>query len=126
MVCVPATNRVRVARVYDAPSPDDGSRVLVDRLWPRGLTKAAAALDLWCRDIAPSTELRVWFGRDASRLGEFVRRYEAELHDPEKAAALIKLTQVAIELTLTLLSATKDLRLSHAPILARIVDGAQK
>jgi uncharacterized protein YeaO (DUF488 family) len=124
MVCVGATRKVRVARVYEAPTPADGTRVLVDRLWPRGLTKVAAALDSWCRDIAPSTELRTWFGHDPSRLDEFVHRYEAELDDPERALALTELKQRAVQHTLTLLTATKDLHLSHAPVLARLIDSS--
>jgi uncharacterized protein YeaO (DUF488 family) len=74
-----AADRIRLKRAYDAPAADDGVRVLVDRLWPRGVRKADAAIDLWMKDIAPSTELRRWFGHDPARWPEFRRRYEAEL-----------------------------------------------
>jgi uncharacterized protein YeaO (DUF488 family) len=76
---------VRVKRVYDPPSAEDGVRVLVDRLWPRGLSKAAAAVDLWLKDLAPSVTLRQWFNRDPSRWTEFKSRYAEEL-DAKKAA----------------------------------------
>ena len=70
---------VRVRRVYDEPAGDDGARVLVDRLWPRGLTKARADLTEWCKEVAPSTELRRWYGHDPAKFNEFARRYRAEL-----------------------------------------------
>jgi uncharacterized protein YeaO (DUF488 family) len=122
MMAMAATSQVRLARVYDPPTPTDGARVLVDRLWPRGLSKAAAALDLWCRAIAPSTELRKWFAHDPARLDEFLARYQIELQDPERAAALAELKDLAEHRTVTLLTATKDLNLSHAPVLARLID----
>jgi uncharacterized protein YeaO (DUF488 family) len=122
MMAMAATSRVRIARVYEPPIPTDGARVLVDRLWPRGLTKVAAALDLWCRAIAPSTELRKWFAHDPARLDDFVARYEIELQDPERAAALAELEDLAERRTVTLLTATKDLNLSHAPVLAHLID----
>jgi uncharacterized protein YeaO (DUF488 family) len=112
---------VRVARVYDPPGPDDGARVLVDRLWPRGLRKEAAVLDGWCRDVAPSTELRRWYGHDPDRFGEFVERYRAELDDPDRAAALADLRQLRRDKPLTLLTATKALDLSHATVLAEVI-----
>ena len=70
---------IRVRRVYEEPEPDDGTRVLVDRLWPRGLSKAKAALDEWCKDVAPSAELRTWYGHDPARFEEFAGRYRLEL-----------------------------------------------
>src|SRR5690348_9147243 len=74
-------------RVYEEPEPGDGSRVLVDRLWPRGLSKERARVDLWLKDVAPSRELRIWFGHDPAKFEEFRRRYEAELaDDPGRAA----------------------------------------
>jgi uncharacterized protein YeaO (DUF488 family) len=79
---------VRARRVYEAPDAADGRRVLVDRLWPRGLAKAAAHIDEWLKAIAPSDELRVWYGHDPAKFGEFRRRYDDELRDPERAAAL--------------------------------------
>jgi anti-anti-sigma factor len=125
MESVPMTPRVVVARVYAPPAGDGGIRVLVDRLWPRGLTKSAAALDLWCHAIAPSTELRTWFGHEPDRLEEFISRYESELSDPDRAAALVELKELAREHTVTLLTATKDIELSHAPVLARLIELAR-
>jgi uncharacterized protein YeaO (DUF488 family) len=121
---VPTTPRVIVARVYDPPAADGSIRVLVDRLWPRGLTKSAAALGRWCREIAPSTELRKWFAHDPARFQEFVSRYASDVNDRERADALAQLKQLARANTLTLLTATKDLELSHAPILARLIEEA--
>ena len=72
---------IKLKRVYEPKSPIDGRRILIDRLWPRGVTKKAAAIDSWCRDLAPSTELRKWFGHDVDRWSEFRRRYVAELKD---------------------------------------------
>ncbi|AWM87107.1 DUF488 domain-containing protein [Microvirga sp. 17 mud 1-3] len=74
-------NNVQLKRAYEPPSPDDGARILVDRLWPRAISKEALALDDWMKDIAPSTELRRWFGHDPDRWHEFCRRYAAEIHD---------------------------------------------
>ena len=73
---------IRVRRVYDNPSPGDGARVLVDRVWPRGLRKDAARLDGWAKDVAPSTGLRTWYRHDPAKFGEFRRRYNAELAGP--------------------------------------------
>ncbi len=76
---IPADN-IRLKRAYDPPAAEDGTRVLVDRLWPRGVSKADAALDQWMKEIAPSTELRKWFGHDPARWDKFCRRYREELH----------------------------------------------
>jgi uncharacterized protein YeaO (DUF488 family) len=114
------TGGVRVARVYDPPD-HDGSRVLVDRLWPRGLKKDAAALDVWCKEIAPSTELRTWYSHDPGRYAEFADRYRAELEDDTRTEALTTLRRLRDERGLTLLTATKDLDLSHAAVLADVL-----
>ena len=82
-----ANEKVQVRRAYEDRARGDGTRVLVDRIWPRGLTRARAALDEWCKEIAPSTELRKWYGHDSERFGEFSRRYQAELAAPERAGA---------------------------------------
>lgn len=71
--------KARIKRVYDAPGPEDGRRILVDRLWPRGLTKEKAKIDYWAKDIAPSNELRKWYGHDPAKWNEFQKRYFAEL-----------------------------------------------
>lgn len=96
---------VRVRRVYEPPDPQDGFRVLVDRLWPRGLRKDAARVDLWPRELAPSDGLRRWFGHDPSRWEDFRKRYREELGRPEVRAALDSLVQKARQGTVTLLFA---------------------
>ena len=110
--------RVQVRRAYDPPEPGDGQRVLVDRLWPRGLSKERARFDDWCKEIAPSTELRKWYGHDPDRYAEFARRYRAELGDPERADALADLRELAGHGQLTLLTATKRSDISEAAVLA--------
>jgi uncharacterized protein YeaO (DUF488 family) len=112
---------VQVRRVYDPPEPDDGQRVLVDRLWPRGLSKERADLDEWCKEIAPSTELRKWYGHDPDRYAEFARRYRAELGDPEHEAAVAHLRELADHGRLTLLTATKRSDISEAAVLADLL-----
>ena len=106
--------RVRARRVYEAPDAADGRRVLVDRLWPRGLAKAAAHLDEWLKAIAPSDELRRWYGHDPVKFEEFRRRYGEELRDPEHAEALAHLRDQAAAGPVTLLTATRDLEHSEA------------
>jgi len=113
--------QVQVRRVYDPPEPADGSRVLVDRLWPRGMTKAKAGLDEWCKQVAPSTELREWYGHEPARFEEFVRRYHAELKEPERSGALAHLRELAEGKTLTLLTATKQPEISEAEVLAAML-----
>lgn len=113
--------RVRVRRIYEEPAPEDGARVLVDRVWPRGMTKQKARLDEWCKQIAPSTDLRKWYGHRPERFGEFTRRYREELTDPERAQALLHLRALASERTLTLLTATKDADISEAAVLATML-----
>lgn len=93
-------SHLRLKRVYEPVSPDDGVRILIDRLWPRGLSKAAAALDEWAKDIAPSTELRQWFGHDPERWPEFQRRYKIELYqhteELDRIRALVKTHTVTL------------------------------
>jgi uncharacterized protein YeaO (DUF488 family) len=112
---------VRVARAYEEPGADDGARVLVDRVWPRGLSKERAALDHWCRDVAPSTELRRWYGHDPERFADFGERYRRELCEPGPAAALAALRGLADRGTLTLLTATKAVDISQAAVLREIL-----
>jgi uncharacterized protein YeaO (DUF488 family) len=107
--------------VYDPPTPDDGARILVDRLWPRGLSKEHAALDTWCKEIAPSNELRAWYGHDPARFEEFSGRYRSELEGPAQAAAFENLQARCRRETVTLLTATKELELSHAVVLAAVL-----
>jgi len=113
---------VRVRRVYDEPSAADGARVLVDRVWPRGLRKDAIRLDDWARDVAPSSELRTWYGHDPARFGEFRRRYLGELTGSAQRAALGRLRALAWSgKPLTLLTATRDVDHSQAAVLARLL-----
>ena len=116
-----AKKEVRVRRVYDTPAPADGARVLVDRIWPRGLTKDKAHLDEWCKEVAPSTELRKWYSHDPSRFEEFTRRYHAELKQRERSDTLAHLRELAKDRTLTLLTATKQPDISEAEVLARML-----
>jgi uncharacterized protein YeaO (DUF488 family) len=109
---------VRTRRVYDDPSPEDGTRVLVDRIWPRGLAKARAGIDEWAKAVAPSTELRRWYGHDPARLEEFRRRYQAELAEPDRQAAVRHLRDLARSGRLTLVTATRDIDHSQAAVLA--------
>ncbi|MEQ4305297.1 DUF488 family protein [Plantactinospora sp. B6F1] len=115
------SREVRLIRVYDTPSPDDGSRVLVDRVWPRGVTKATARLDEWLTDVAPSTELRRWYGHRPDRFGEFRDRYLAELREPPRAAALDRLDALCRRGPVTLLTATRDVAHSHAAVLTELL-----
>ena len=85
-----ARDRIAIKRVYLPPHGDDGKRVLVDRLWPRGVSKHGAAVDVWLKDIAPSARLRKWFGHDPARWDEFRRRYRAELTDNDEAVAQLR------------------------------------
>lgn len=81
---------IRIKRVYETPSPDDGKRILIDRLWPRGLTKEKAKIDLWLKDIAPGTELREWFGHDPEKWPEFQKRYKQELKANESLVVQLR------------------------------------
>jgi uncharacterized protein YeaO (DUF488 family) len=109
---------VRVRRVYEEPSPDDGKRILVDGLWPRGLSQGSAHVDEWIKAVAPSTGLRRWYGHEPARFAEFRRRYHDELREPGRAEALTHLTESARQGTLTLLTASRDVGHSQAAVLA--------
>lgn len=110
-------------RVYDPSSPEDGYRVLADRLWPRGLTKEKAALDDWAKSLAPSDALRRWFGQDPGKWEEFVRRYRAELADDAAAPVLADLRRRAKTGRVTLLFAKADPVHNSAAILRDVLDG---
>jgi len=118
--------KLRVRRIYDEPSSDDGTRVLVDRVWPRGISKERAHLDEWCKEVAPSTQLRTWYAHDPERFEEFGRRYRAELGEGEPAQALASLKALARKGTITLLTATKDVDISQAAVLVDVLLGRVK
>ena len=108
---------VALKRVYDEPEPGDGTRVLVDRLWPRGLSKERAHIDLWLKEIAPSRELRTWFGHDPEKFAEFRRRYETELASGPGQEALATLRELAKQGPLTLVFAAHDTEHTNAVVL---------
>jgi uncharacterized protein YeaO (DUF488 family) len=112
---------VRVKRAYDEPADSDGYRVLIDRLWPRGVSKARARLDEWARDLAPSDELRRWFGHDPARFDEFRRRYAKELAAREER--LEELRARARAGAVTLVYGARDTEHNDAVVLAEILRG---
>jgi uncharacterized protein YeaO (DUF488 family) len=110
---------IKLKRVYESPSPKDGLRVLVERLWPRGLTKERAAVDLWLKDVAPSAELRKWFGHDPDRWKQFQERYRQELRKKKDAVQLLR--QQGKESTVTLVYAARDEDHNGALVLKRLL-----
>ncbi len=108
---------IALKRAYDQPAASDGTRVLVERLWPRGLSKERAHIDLWLKDVAPSTELRQWFHHDPQKFPEFHHRYEAELKSEGAQEALAKLCEIAQQGQLTLVFAAHDAEYSNARVL---------
>lgn len=106
---------IRVKRVYEAPSPEDGRRILVDRLWPRGLAREQARVDLWLKEVAPSAELRKWFNHEPETWPEFQRRYRDELL--KHPAELERLLEVAGRNPVTLLFGTREARFNNAQAL---------
>ncbi len=112
---------VRVRRIYEDPEPTDGARVLVDRLWPRGISKERAALTEWLKDVAPSAELRKWYSHDPALFGEFRDRYLEELSDPEQSRRVEHLRSLSSDGGLTLLTATKQPDISEAAVLADLL-----
>ena len=115
---------VRIKRAYEPADDGDGYRVLVDRLWPRGVSKDRAHLDLWMKDIAPSTELRRWFGHDPARWDEFERRYQAELAEPERSRLVDALADRAAHGPLTLVYGARDTLHNEAVVLCDVVIAA--
>jgi uncharacterized protein YeaO (DUF488 family) len=116
--------QVQVRRIYEDPRPDDGQRVLVDRIWPRGVSKERAHLDEWCKEVAPSTDLRKWYGHDQGKYDTFARRYRAELEDPQRAEAFTQLRELAAKGRLTLLTASKRSDISEATVLADLLNAS--
>lgn len=113
---------LRLKRIYDPASPDDGYRVLVDRLWPRGVRRETSGIDAWAKELAPSDALRRWFGTDEATYVEFARRYRAELAAPELAAALSELRAKARAGTVTLLYAKRDTVENNAAVLRDVLE----
>lgn len=112
---------IQIKRAYAPPSPDDGRRVLVDRIWPRGRRKDALRLDAWLRELAPSTQLRRWYGHDPARWPEFVRRYQEELQTTERRQLLAELAAQAGQGTLTLVYGARDEQHNQAAILRDLI-----
>jgi uncharacterized protein YeaO (DUF488 family) len=116
---VSAKRRVRVARVYDEVDPGEGQRVLVDRVWPRGVRKDDPRVGIWCKDVAPSKDLREWYHHDPDRFDEFASRYKAELRE---SGALEDLRELAKRKAVTLVTATRELDISQAAVLAKLLE----
>jgi uncharacterized protein YeaO (DUF488 family) len=112
---------IHLKRAYEEPSKEDGVRILVERLWPRGLTKERAAVDLWLKDVAPSPELRKWFGHDPDRWEQFQERYRRELREKKDAVRLLR--QKAKEGPVTLVYAARDEEHNGALVLKRLLQG---
>jgi uncharacterized protein YeaO (DUF488 family) len=112
---------IQLKRAYEKPSRDDGLRILVERLWPRDLTKARAAVELWLKEVAPSPELRKWFGHDRAKWEQFHKRYWKELEENEAAVQLLK--QKGKQGTVTLVYAARDEERNSALALKRFLEG---
>ena len=121
-----STLQIKIKRVYDPPAAEDGQRVLIDRLWPRGVKREEARLDAWLRDVAPSDALRRWFGHDPARWDEFQARYRRELEDEAHQRALAQLRERAKHGTLTLLFATKDTEHNSALVIRQALEASQR
>lgn len=111
---------MQIKRVYEKPGKEDGKRILVDRLWPRGLTKERASIDLWLKEIAPSTELRKWFGHDPEKWDEFKKRYHQELKNNECQVSLLR--EQLKKGTVTLVYGAKDEKHNEALVLTEWLD----
>lgn len=115
---------MKLKRAYEATSPDDGLRILVERLWPRGVSKQKAKIDLWLKDLAPSTELRQWYGHDPARWPQFRKRYWAELRDQSDLLALLK--YVTDERAVTFVYAASDEDRNSAVALKEFLERGKK
>jgi uncharacterized protein YeaO (DUF488 family) len=116
-----SSKTLAIKRVYEEPAPGDGERILIDRLWPRGLTKEKASVDLWLKEVAPSRELRTWFGHDPAKFDEFRRRYEAELAQEPGRSALATLRDHSAQGPVTLVFAAHDSVHSNAAVLRELL-----
>jgi uncharacterized protein YeaO (DUF488 family) len=109
---------IQIKRIYEPSSPEDGRRILIDRIWPRGISKEQASIDTWLKDAAPNPDLRKWFGHKSERFAEFRSRYEEELaNDPVHCEAVTLLCEAAAHSRVTLLYAAKDTEHNHAVVL---------
>ncbi len=113
---------IKLRRAYDPPTKEDGERYLVDRLWPRGVTKGKAHLTDWLKDLAPSDDLRKWFGHDPERWGEFKRRYKLELHAEAKEKLISQLAQKTRTGTVTLIYAAKNTEHNNAIVIKEMIE----
>lgn len=114
------SREIKLKRAYDAPSKEDGARILVDRLWPRGITKADLKIDLWLKEVAPSTNLRKWFSHDPEKWNEFQKKYESELK--ENLEALQPIMQTLQHGCVTLVYAAKDIEHNDAVCLKHFLE----
>jgi uncharacterized protein YeaO (DUF488 family) len=112
-------SHIQIKRAYEAPDGDDGLRILIDRLWPRGMPKAKLKLDAWVKHLSPSNALRKWYGHDPEKFAEFRKRYVAELK--QQGEGLAELRAAVKGRAVTLLTATKELDLSHATVLRELL-----
>ena len=115
---------IKIKRVYESPEKEDGVRILVDRLWPRGIAKAKAGVDLWLKEIAPSADLRKWFGHDPGKWAEFKQRYRAELEENDEQVALLQ--EEIKKGVVTLLYAAKDKEHNDAVVLLEFLHRQKK
>lgn len=111
---------IKIKRIYDSPLADDGLRILVDRLWPRGITKERAAIDYWYKEITPSNELRKWFGHKEERFKEFSEKYSEELESKKELLKTIK--EWTRKQPVTLIYAAKDPKINHAIVLKKVIE----
>lgn len=114
---------IKTKRIYESPSAEDGLRILVDRLWPRGITKESAHIGYWCKEIAPTTELREWFGHKPERFGEFQSRYQEQLKN--KTELLKSIKEEAAKQPVTLVYSAKDTQMNQATVLKEALDGVE-
>lgn len=117
---------LKIKRAYDKPESADGKRILIDRLWPRGLSKTEARIDEWLKDLGPSTELRKWFGHDPEKWEEFRSRYIEELSAPGKKALLERIAQMAGQADVTLIYSARDTEHSDVKVLYELITGIMK
>lgn len=116
--------QLKLKRVYEAASPDDGARILVDRLWPRGISKEKAQLTDWCKNIAPAAELRKWFGHDPEKFAEFQSRYVAELDaNPDAGTFRARVSELLADSDVTLLFGAKDVAHNNAVVVKEWLEG---